>query len=75
MSEIITHGFPWAMSLLTISMMLMAGSKHPDAWMVGLANQLLWLIWICTVGAWGLLPMNLALWAVYARNHLKWRLS
>jgi len=50
----------------------MAGNKHPRAWLIGLGNQLLWLIWICVVGAWGLLPMNIALWIVYGRNHLKW---
>lgn len=50
----------------------MAGNKHPKAWLIGLCNQLLWLIWIFAVGAWGLLPMNLALWVVYGRNHLKW---
>lgn len=49
------------------------GNKHPKAWLIGLGNQLLWLIWICVVGAWGLLPMNVALWIVYGRNHLKWQ--
>jgi len=50
----------------------MAGNKHPQAWLIGLGNQLLWLVWIYVVGAWGLLPMNIALWFVYGRNHLKW---
>ena len=64
---------PWLLSAITIWMTLMAGNKHPQAWLIGLGNQALWLLWICVVGAWGLLPMNIALWIVYARNHAKWR--
>jgi hypothetical protein len=37
-----------------------------------LGNQALWLVFIVATGTWGLLPMNLALWIVYGRNHLKW---
>ena len=75
MRNIITTGLPWLLSIITIWMTMMAGNKHRNAWLVGLGNQFLWLIWICAVGAWGLLPMNLALWVVYGRNHLKWRRS
>lgn len=64
---------PWVMSAVTIWMTLLAGNKHHSAWLVGLGNQALWLFWIVSVGAWGLLPMNAALWIVYARNHLKWK--
>jgi hypothetical protein len=42
---------------------------------VGLGNQLLWLIWIVVTGTWGLIPLNIALWVVYGRNHLKWKLD
>lgn len=63
---------PWLLSALTIWMTLLAGNKHPRAWLIGLANQFLWLVWISVTGLWGLLPMNLALWVVYSRNHLKW---
>lgn len=63
---------PWLLSAVTIWMNLLAGNKHRLAWAVGLANQALWLVWIILAEAWGFLPMNAALWAVYARNHLKW---
>lgn len=63
---------PWLLSVITIYMTLLAGNKHRHAWLLGLLNQFLWLFWIMTVEAWGLLPMNLALWVVYARNHFKW---
>lgn len=63
---------PWILSGLTILMTVLAGNRHPRAWMLGMINQVLWLAWILVMGAWGLLPMNLALWAVYLRNHLRW---
>lgn len=63
---------PWLLSAITIWMTVLAGNKHPSAWLIGLVNQALWLGWIIAVSAWGLLPMNAALWVVYGRNHLKW---
>lgn len=63
---------PWLLSAITIYMTLLAGNKHPRAWLVGLCNQALWLVFIVHTEHWGLLPMNAALWVVYARNHLKW---
>lgn len=64
---------PWLLSAITIYMTVLAGNKHRFAWAVGLANQALWLIWIAVTASWGFLPMNLALWLVYGRNHLKWQ--
>lgn len=72
MSEVIRIYLPWLLSAITIYMTVLAGNKHRNAWLFGLANQALWLVWILTTGAYGLLPMNGALWVVYARNHLKW---
>lgn len=34
----------------------------------------IWMtLWICASGAWGFLPLNVALCIVYGRNHLNWR--
>lgn len=63
---------PYLLSAITIWMTLLAGNKHDKAWIVGLVNQALWLIWIIASATWGMLPMNIALWIVYARNHFKW---
>ena len=63
---------PWLLSAVTIYMTVLAGNRHPKAWAFGLLNQLLWLVWIVASSTWGMLPMNLALWVVYGRNHLKW---
>lgn len=70
--SIVTY-IPWLLSCITIYMTLLAGNKHRHAWAVGLVGQALWLVWIVATKAWGLLPLNAALWVVYARNHMKWR--
>ena len=75
MTGAVAEYMPWLMSAITIWMTLLAGNKHKSAWLIGLGNQALWLVWIVTVEAWGLLPMNAALWVVYARNHWKWSRS
>lgn len=72
MKELLIKGLPWVLSANTLYVMFLAGNKRKYAWALGLAGQLLWLIWIILVQAWGLLPMNIGLWIVYTRNHLKW---
>lgn len=72
MRETIITYLPYLLSAITIYSMLLAGNKKRGAWLVWLVNQLLWLVWIVLSGAWGLLPMNIALWVVYARNYIKW---
>jgi hypothetical protein len=64
---------PWLLSALTIWQTWLAGSMRRHAWLVGLGTQALWLWWILAAEAWGLLPLNAALWFTYARNHLRWR--
>ena len=66
---------PWLLSAITIWMTILAGNKHPFAWAIGLVNQALWLVWITATDTWGLIPMNIALWVVYARNHWKWKVE
>ena len=73
MTLLVIKYLPYLLSAITIYSMLLAGNKRRGAWIVGLVNQLLWLVWIYLSGAWGLLPMNLALWVVYSRNYLKWK--
>ena len=72
MKHMIAEYLPWLLSTITIWMMLLAGNLHKSAWLVGLCNQCLWMLWIWATETWGLIPLNLALWVVYARNYLKW---
>lgn len=73
MKQAIITYLPYVLSLITITQIVYAGNKHKHAWLIGLGNQFLWLSWILVSGTWGLLPMNIAIWVVYTRNHLKWR--
>lgn len=74
MKQTIITYLPYLLSVITIYSMLLAGNKKRGAWLVGLLNQFLWLTWIILSSAWGLLPMNIALWVVYGRNYLKWKI-
>ena len=71
---IVTY-LPWLLSAITLWMTLLAGNLHRGAWLVGLPNQALWLVWIVASSTWGLIPLNIALWVVYWRNHRKWQAS
>ena len=73
MKEIIQTYLPWVMSCITIYTMFLAGNRTRAAWVIGLANQVLWFIYIFTIQAWGLLPMTIALCFTYTRNYLLWK--
>lgn len=70
---IIKHGVSILMSVITLWMMFWAGNKHPKAWLVGIFNQALWLGWIIYTESWGLIPMNIGMWVICLRNHIKWK--
>ena len=71
--DMIATGLPWLLSASTIYTMFLAGNKNRHTWAVALVSQTLWLVWIVASATWGLIPGHLCLWAVYVRNHLKWR--
>lgn len=58
---------------VTLVGMWMAGSHKWQGWLLGLLNQGLWLAFIITFKAWGLLPLNICLVFVYGRNLWRWR--
>lgn len=69
----ITALVPWATSALTILGMWLLGNKDKRGWIVGLANQALWITFVILYSAWGLLPLTGWLIVVYTRNLIKWR--
>lgn len=75
LAPLVLKALPWILSANTIVTMWLAGSLNPQAWVWGLWGQVGWTWWICTTRTWGFLPMNLALWLVYARNHFNWSLG
>lgn len=64
---------PFALSAVTIYYLYLAGNNDRRAWPIALVNQGFWLVWILSAAAWGLVPMNIAMWVVCWRNHQKWR--
>lgn len=62
----------WVLSATTIVVMWLAGNKNVAAWHLSLVNQMLWSVWIVGTHAWGLLPMNVAMYIVAARNIVRW---
>lgn len=72
MTTFLVFWLPWLLSLITIYTMFLAGSQNKSTWLLALFGQFIWLLWILLSHSWGLLPMNIALWVIYARNHFKW---
>ena len=64
---------PWLLSTVTIALTIMQGNKYKHAWSLTLVNQVLWLAWIIASGTYGFILLNLSMWVVCIRNHLKWR--
>lgn len=64
---------PLVTSLVTLWGIYEAGNKRSRGWLIGLANQGLWLVFIISFEAWGLLPLTVALTGMYSRNLLRWR--
>lgn len=75
MRETVITYMPWLLSSLTIVMMVLVGNLWRWSWVFGLGGQVLWLTWIICTGptAYGFLPLTLALFVIYARNHIKWK--
>lgn len=64
---------PLLTSVGTLVGMWLAGNKSSWGWVVGIGNQALWLTFIILFGAWGLLPLLVALLFIYSRNLVKWK--
>ncbi len=62
---------PWITSAVTLVAVWLNGRNVRLSWKVSLGNQAIWLVFIATYGAWGLLPLTLGLSGIFAR-HL-WR--
>lgn len=72
MRDSLVSCMPWLLSMLTITMNIMAGNKHKHTWLLGLFLQILWLTWIILSETWGLIPLNVCLWIIYTRNYILW---
>ncbi len=64
---------PLALSVNTVAVMWLVGSKRAFGWALGLAGQGLWVAFSVVFEAWGLLLLAGVLTFVYGRNLLRWR--
>ena len=64
---------PWITSAVTLYSMFLLGHKKWYGWLIGLANQSLWLTTIFMFKEWGLLPLTACLIVLYAHNLRRWR--
>lgn len=64
---------PLALSANTIALMWLVGNRRTLGWVLGLAGQAMWFVFIAVFDAYGLLPLAVVLTVVYARNLAKWR--
>lgn len=71
--EFVLLYLPYILSAIGVFMILKAGDMRRYAWIIGIAAQVLWFIWIMTSENYGFLFQNVALVIVYARNYYKWR--
>jgi len=73
LDKLIIDYLPWLLSAISIWMNILMGYRKPYVWLIGLANQLLWSLWILYSHHWGFLPMNIAMWFIFTRNHYLWK--
>lgn len=71
--EILAQQLPWLLSFLSLVMSVLTGNKWRHVWAFGLGIQCVWVVWIVAAQTYGFLPLCLALFVIYARNHIKWR--
>lgn len=64
---------PLALSANTIALMWLVGDRRTLGWVLGVAGQAIWFLFIFVFDAYGLLPLAIVLTIVYARNLVKWR--
>lgn len=65
----------WSISLSLIGIIgiFIAGKKSKWGWFIGLAAQILWVIFAITTDQYGFIFSALAYGSVYLHNWLKWR--
>ena len=59
-------------SLLTIASMWLLASKNGFGWWLSLASQFLWLAFIVHTQAYGLFPLNIAMWITCLHGITNW---
>ncbi len=66
---------PFVLSGITALGMHVIGSKDKRGWLIGLGNQVLWVVFIVYTESWGLFILTAILTKIYLTNYLKWRME
>ena len=56
----------------TLTHLWFVGRKVWWAWLIGLANQVVWAVFIVVFDAWGLLPLLVGMVVVMSTNAVQW---
>lgn len=64
---------PFVLSGMTALGMHIIGKKDSRGWLIGLANQFLWVAFIIHTQSWGLLILTVILTKIYLTSYLSWR--
>lgn len=67
---------PWWWSVLLAAIgivgLVLAGYKRPSGWLVGIAAQVLWIVYAAVSGQWGFYLSAVAYGVVYGLNYWRW---
>lgn len=63
----------WALTLVGVTGLYLAGKKNWWGWAIGLGAQVLWVAYAVSTSQWGFLMSAGAYGWVYLRNLLAWR--
>lgn len=65
----------WSVALTATSLVtsLLIGNKLKIGWILGVAMQVLWLVYAVATRQWGFVASALAFGFMNTRNYLKWR--
>lgn len=63
----------WALSATSGLMLWLMGNKSKWGPVVGLTNQVLWVVYTVITKQWGLLPGVVLYAAIHARNLYRWK--
>lgn len=73
MDEVLKQLIPLVLSVNTLALTWLVGSRRTLGWVLGCAGQVLWFVFIVVWQVWGLLPLAIGLSVIYARNLIRWR--
>jgi hypothetical protein len=62
----------WILSFTSATMLWLMGNKSKWGPRVGIANQILWLIYAIHIQQWGLIPGVILYAIVHIRNMIEW---